>query len=673
MSGIETLSKRAAVVSLVALAGLQLALHPDVTWTLRAAGTAAFVAGWLAGGSRSHTILPFWLLLAPLAPALLLFLAGRQGPIVEIVWMAGLTGSLVRIVPSGEWAGPPLWRVLVGGWALVLSLAWPVLAAREAGFGVESLRSGAVINSWAMLTAPQVIAWTLYVVQTQLLGLIWFDWACRSFSADPDRVPRAVHGLWIGVTLASVVAILQGIVDLGFLNVELWTGEGRASGTMLDANAFGTAAAIAGPVGYLALRGESRAKAAGGVIVLAVNWSGVWMSSSRTALLCALIGAVGLAIGILRSRRDEPARHRPLLLAAAAAVAGVVILFAGAIGPLERISGIPMTREGMLSLWNRGGYGTVAVEMLREYPLTGVGVGGYRYLAPDYWREMVDMELQLDNAQNWWRHQAAELGIFGGALVLLWSVAVAWAMVAGRARSTQRLGAWTVRGLLGGIAAISLLGVPTQNPVVLLWFFALVAWMTALVALPRPVLSPDPLLLRTGWTVGAVLAVAYAGGHLSLAAGPLDVADRAKRFGHEYVEGAYAPEPLPDGHEFRWTDDESHFVLPARTRWLVIRVWAHHPDIEQRPVEVALLAPCGTVVTPTLATTTPIAVGVILPAAMETFDGTIRVSRTWTPEEYGDNDRRQLGVGVQTDFVADPEVVRTRDYTVEWPACAGSG
>ena len=91
-------------------------------------------------------------------------------------------------------------------------------------------------------------------------------------------------------------------------------------------------------------------------------------------------------------------------------------------------------RAGLASLWNRGGYGPIALRMTREFPLTGVGAGSYRILAPDYWRAMANDALPLDNAQNWWRHQIAELGVFGGALIIAFSVLVAWRVLTGRER-----------------------------------------------------------------------------------------------------------------------------------------------------------------------------------------------------------------------------------------------
>jgi hypothetical protein len=309
--------------------------------------------------------------------------------------------------------------------------------------------------------------------------------------------------------------------------------------------------------------------------------------------------------------------------------------------------------------------------MIRDYPFTGVGPGAYRYLAPDYWRAIDDSRLEPDNAQNWWRHQAAELGLIGGVLVLLWSLLVAWQMTQ-RARAPQVLAAWTVRGLLAGIAASSLVGMPTQSPVVLLWFFFLVAWLAAVTAPPGPVARARPAWIRNGWIAATILAIGYAGGELLLARGSLDVAERARRFGREHVAGAYAIEESPDGRPFRWTDDESRFVLPVRGRSLIVRLWAQHPDIAQMPVVVAIEGACGVVFRGELHTSRPISVGIAVPEDVATVDAVIKVSRTWQPAVSG-GDTRTLGVAVITDFEGPAEAARAQDYAVEWRKCSAGG
>jgi hypothetical protein len=667
---LEAISKGAAIVSMLAIVALQLLLHPDAMLMLTAAGVVAFLLGWIGARAARDEVHAAWLFVAPLAPGLLMLVSGRDSPqLPDVVWMAGLAGFVIRSISWSRWTLPPLWSVLLGGWAMTLAFSWPVLVLREIALDPRMLRDTGVINSWAGLSAPHVVAWTLYVVAAQLLALLWFELIYGECTAASGRVPRAAHGLWAGVTVASVVAVIQGTIDVTFVNTPYWADLRRAAGTMLDPNAYGVAAACAGPIGFLAVRIWRPQAVAAGAIILGINWAGMWMSGSRTAvLICGIAGAVGLAIGSWRSRARVSSRSVLLGMSVAAAAVIAFAFAGGAVGPLKRLVDIPPGREGLVFLINRDQYGPIASEIIREHPLTGVGIGAYHYLAPDYERLERDRQLPFDNAQNWWRHQMTELGILGGTPVLLWSALVGWQVLTARPRNDRVLHTWVVRALLAGLGITSLFGMPTQNPVVLLWFFVLTAWMAALTSTDGP--APGARLERAGWIAAVVLAAAYAAGHVALASGRLSVVERAMRFQRPYMTGVYAPEPLENGHQFRWTAGESRFVVPVRSRGLTLRLWAQHPDIEQRPVRVLISTPCRVFFDRELTSGEPVLLRITLPPSADTFDARVAVSRTWSPAESGGSDTRQLGVAVQMDFDEGGVGRVPTDDRLQWPDCS---
>ena len=155
------------------------------------------------------------------------------------------------------------------------------------------------------MSAPQVVAWILYIVLAQFLGALWFEWARREPRAE-DR--PGWYALWIGATVASLVAILQGTIDLRLLSTDFWASLRRATGTMLDANSYGllrgTGSASVVARGALAAADDARRSGRR----LRAQWAGMWMSGSRTALMCSIVGTTGLssASGDAQSRR--PAR-----------------------------------------------------------------------------------------------------------------------------------------------------------------------------------------------------------------------------------------------------------------------------------------------------------------------------------------------------------------------------
>jgi O-antigen ligase/polysaccharide polymerase Wzy-like membrane protein len=680
---LERISKTAAAASVALIVVLLLVFHPDLTHPLRALIVVAIIAGALTPASRRSAMHTAWIAAAMLAPAVLRAITSREGPVLDLFWMAGLSASLLRSESWSRWRVPERWRVPTGGAALTLALAWPVLLAREIGFDPRTLTDEGAINSWALLTAPQVAAWLLFVVLTLLLGLLWLDSTCRELRDSPDRLPRVVRGIWIGTTIASLVAVYQGTIDLRFLSTPFWAALARATGTLLDANAFGVCAALAPPLAYLALcrphareeRGQGRPRLLDNqplcnaivFFVFVVNFAGLWLSGSRTAILCGAVATTMFVVAAWSSFTPRARRVIPWATIAALVIVGAIVVTSKTIGPARRVSDIPTELRGALStVFTRGPYGRVANEMIRDHPLVGIGIGSYQILAADYWRGLDNNQLPFDNAQNWLRHELAECGIVGGAMLFVLAGLVSWRVVMRPARADRRVDAMIVRGLVAAIAISSLIQVPTQTPIVMLSFMLLVGWMTVLV----PETEPDTRSIAKPWQWIAVTvaALAYAGGHLALAKGSLAVTERARRTHLEYAAGTYPPE-VADGVRFRWTSGDARFVWPAKSRWLVVRVWAQHPDIAARPVRITLTTNCGVLVNEEFTTPMPLSVGVTLPEQQDALEAHLQVSRTWRPSDHGSNDERRLGAAIVAEFVPDPSLTLAQNRHVSLSAC----
>jgi len=209
---------------------------------------------------------------------------------------------------------------------------------------------------------------------------------------------------------------------------------------------------------------------------------------------------------------------------------------------------------------------------------------------------------------------------------------------------------------------------PTQNPIVLLVFMFVLAWFLG--TLTNPDLGIITRYARGAWVIVAVAAVVYALLQLRLSLGSLDVGARAIRWQRSYVAGAFPPEQLSEVTQFRWTSEKARFVLPAPTRLLVVRIWAHHPDITTRPVRVVLSTSCGILLDQSLRTHEPIDVAIELPAGQAAVDASLRVSHTWRPAAYGLHDGRELGAAVSTAFVPS-DGARSVTRTVRLTPCSG--
>ena len=684
---VERASKLMVVVAICAVIPLHLFVDTAGGWPIRTLALAMAIAGF-ACARRWPTATPAaMLILLILGPALLT--AILRVAALNVFYTALLTGLFASLLPRirlDRWTLPSSWRLLLGIWGLTLALGWPVMIVREAGVRLGTLRDTGALDSWTLLTTPQVESWILYVVITQLVALVWLDWLFANLEPrnleppDPgSRIPDPVHALWIGATLASLVAIYQGTVNIAFLSGGVWPGLRRAAGTLLDANAYGTVAAFAGPIAFVSIphlhwRHTRSAQAA----ALAINWAGAWMSGSRTAFVCGALGTVLLVYELLRAstRSETDTREASSLLAGIAAIVLLLITVAGAVGPFRRVVSAARADAAVTDLWSRGGYGTVAAKMIGDYPLTGVGIGSFNWMAADYWRQMANERLPFDNAQNWWRHQVVELGIVGSLPVVLWSFLVAWLVLTRRTPPDNRLETATLRGLLIGLGIASLLGVPTQNPIVLLIFFYLTARFENLTN-PRTT-NPEPRTTDPGsripasaWLAGAVIALVYAGGHLALARGPLKPLERAEQTNRDYIIGTYPGERLPQG-SFRWTKKHATFALAVPSRYLVIRFNVLHPDIGTHPVKVRITTDCQTLVDEFLTDDGVDARAFEIPPGQRRVVFDTDVSRTWRPSDFGKSDTRELGLAVEADFVGTPTVVSSQERWIPLKSCAPS-
>ena len=124
-------------------------------------------------------------------------------------------------------------------------------------------------------------------------------------------------------------------------------------------------------------------------------------------------------------------------------------------------------------LWERNRYGTSAVRMIVEHPLVGVGLGGFHTQVADAAYLDAGAGLPSDNAQNWFRHQLAELGLLGSAGWLVFCGSFLWMLVR-KVPDDERWMAGAAKGSIVGLGMASLLGMPTQDVAVFFTFIVFV-------------------------------------------------------------------------------------------------------------------------------------------------------------------------------------------------------
>jgi len=591
-------------------------------------------------------------------PALIFLVRGQYHPSYAVVWTGALVGAMVPDGLRRSWQLPVRWRPALVCSALIVVGGAMVVIWREMDF-----YPGLIVREHA--AGPLFMAeWVLHVALAAVTGILWFDWLFGAVGAGVLTMHVTVlTPLAASASVMALVAVYQLLVDVRLLNNTVYGEIARASGTVFDANVCGAIAGLWVGGALLWADGCKRWKKylmAGGV---ALAWVAVWATGSRTGFGAAVITS-GFAAPALLDRHPErhsDARRKTLLgvLAVAALALGLVLTFANlaAVGPLRRfwttlptLSGASIRDFLVENLWTRNGYGTAAVEMIRRFPWFGVGVGSFQTMLPEFAR------LPPDNAQNWYRHQLAELGLVGS---LGW---VAWSLSFGRFVLTRRPGmSWTTRialGTLVAFAAISFVGMPGQEVIVSITFWTFAFLFVSIVGRP-----PDGRAGARQWGLVAAVVVVFVAGSLRAAQTTLRPPLRAQRLGTPYQYGFHPVEPDGAGGVQRWTRQRAVAVIEPTGDLMELTVSVNHLDIKQRPVDVRVWVNQELAVDTRLVSIEPRRRLIAVPREPPRLFLETWVSRVVKPTDFAGSDARELGLLVSWKFVeartpAAPTVLR---------------
>jgi hypothetical protein len=610
------------VTKLVVLAWVALALLVEIwivsgSWPALVPASLALAGVFVALGTLTPNSVGLVLVFAYVVPTIIhLVRGGPPYAPYAAIWLVPLVAVILPSAARTPWNIPWPWRVPLVTAALVIVVAAPIVCLRE-----MDLNPGLVFDrqGWSYVGAiwPSLsVAWILHVSLTLVIGVLWFDWL---FGARGLKFRAAVvTPLVVSCAVLAAVAICQLFVDITLFNETVFASLGRASGTMYDANVSGTIAAMWIGGAYVWARRIGRLHVLLAALLIAPLWLAVWATGSRTAFAAAaaVTGFVAIAIaaapakdGLSRQAAGIRARRASVRIATAAVIVAIpIVLFAvttltsvQAIGPLRRIAAtLPSVSASSLrafasEMWNRGGYGTVAVEMIRRFPWTGIGIGTYQLLVGDY---SALGPLPPDNAQNWLRHQVVELGMVGSLGWLVWFVA--FAAFVFRWHRGQPADTWAIRGVLIAFAAISMLGVPGQDAMVAVTFWTMAFWYVSLVGKSTGE-RPTP---RWVSVASAALVTAMLVGTAQSAMGALRVPVRATRAMWPYSYGFAAPDATGEHQGYRRTRGHAVAVLDPSDRWLAVTVRLQ-PG-QTAPVDVRVWANGGTVLKARLTTADPV-------------------------------------------------------------------
>jgi hypothetical protein len=633
---------------------------------------AGFALLLAAGAKLRGVALPVLMGATYLTPAILLVVNDGENFSLDTIWLLPLLGVVLSGPGVLEWSLPRRWQWPLITWAVIVSIAWPIVFLREADFALWILPLARVSNTSVGIDPWAVGLNITYIALGHNAGILFVDALCRWFGRDRERFRREVLAPFaLAATAACAVAFYQGFIDLGFLNRPFWTYMIRASGTLADPNKLGAVTAFwtIGAV-VLARRMARPWSMVVTISALAIGIGAVWLCGSRTGL-----AAVGVSVAIAawegiahwRSTRSSSpvsvARVLTMVVVTAVLAVAMIALLRNASTHTVIARGswtyIPFYGDKGIKesinelLWERFGYGPAAIEMIKEHPIDGVGVGVFHALSSDFGKVAGYTIPQPDNAQNWWRHHLAELGLAGSIPLLAWCW-ICGTLMFSRQRGGDRLSIGLLRGVLVGFAVASMFGMPAQSIAIVITFWAFAFWLwierTPEGEAPAPLDWP-----RKAVVAAAVLIAVHAGVTTVDAFGDLRPHNRAQRWDWYYRYGFYTNdrdgtdlEPDPGGNPIgrRWTMQNALAVIPVKGKVLKFVAWIDHPDSDAKPVHARVWADSKLVFEGDLRRV-PLMFDIPATPGKTHMLIETAIDRTWRPSDSGSRDTRDLGLSIR--------------------------
>lgn len=549
---------------------------------------------------------------------------------------------------------------------------WIVYEIKANTFGVSA--GGAIMSA-------------VFQALNYLTGLAFFLVLSKTVrsSKDADEVLRA---LGFSSLLALGFGVFQYFVNPRLGNNPASYTTGLINGTFKDALSFGAYLSMIAPLFlgvYFSAVDLRRKILSMAIVVLAVIM--VLFSGSKIGLFSLLVTTTGMvvwkAVSNIRSRRGSPERTRrkKSLIAGAVIVVALVGGFAVFKEPiLSRLSGLKIVERifntRKMIWWRARAQWDPAIRMIGDYPLTGVGMGGFIIETANYTEFFKKTESVPESAENYLLQVGSELGLVGLGAVL-W---VGWALYRKvRKNFRERAGAggrerpFLVRGAAFGILAFALNAqmhsfIGSYEIKYTLWL--LIGVLFALSRGPKDVPASEGAAIgsveqakagvirfprRYRPVVAALVLAAFGFLHLWNSTHSLSLQSRSEKLGLVQDFGLYPAEKSPDGEEFRWTREYGAIPMEAGKSELSFSIRAGHPDLARTPVKVRIYLVKDLFRSQRFLREITIGDGewrkVDLALAEETSATAIlllKIDRTWNPQkETGAPDPRNLGVAVK--------------------------
>jgi len=523
--------------------------------------------------------------------------------------------------------------------------------------------------------------------------------------------------------LSSFFGFYQYFINPYIGSFKHWVDTGRINSTFTDPNSLGGYCILLFPI-FLTL------------IIISKKWylklifsistvpfiSMMVLSGSRSALLGMLLSLVifliPLIVRLIKFILRLPRKKKIIVLTAILVTIIIIILFlVGTFltsNPIKsKILSISLFQrstqtiktfiayykssgllESLKSISNyRYIYWEQAINMTKDFPSSGVGVGSYRITLPNYFYVFESMDFTtVDYAGNYYLQVLSELGFTGLILILfIYFLFIKKVIIYFRLRRLKNLETvknsnyWILYGLFASfitMLAVQFFGPFTNFMEIQFTFWLIVSLMITYIKISQESSSSDlqtnadsgeilkgdrnptniggggsrksPLWLSDRLNLSlrqkislAVIALVFAGSLLASSLADLSIAATQDEENWSNNYGFYDVAKM-EGKKYRWIAADASEVLDKEGTELMIPVQDGYPGENKEPVVIKFYIDNLLVKKIKVEDDSWYNVNLKIPKFVNTrFTLTIVNSRTWVPKEVGlNNDTRELGIRV---------------------------
>jgi len=509
-----------------------------------------------------------------------------------------------------------------------------------------------------------------------LTGMAFFFILVKTVNSR-EFIRKILVVLCAGTFLSLLFGMYQHFKDMRFGNNPISINQGLINATFKDGLSFGAYIAIMTSLilgAAFGLKGFMRIVS---LLVVILSLYMIFFTGSKSGLFCLLLSLLVFMVFSIRktynSRKIKAYSFKQIITSLS-----FVIIFVGlgAVGfftfkePIvteitksrtfarakvlrKQLESRSVFKERSETLWK------LAIPMIKEYPVTGVGIGGYIIEVSNYAEIFETNIITPESAENYILQVGSELGLIG-LLLILW---IFWEIIRQMKRSHRKIPdndryKFILIGAAAGIISF-FINIQVHTYIgsyeIKYTFWLLVGLVFALGRDAGEKAEEGRVFFSRKFKIaGGIVLVLFGAAHLWNSTHSLSLAARTEKLDIKQDFGFYQQEKTNDGREFRWTRKYGGTTITVEKQVIEIPVLASHPDIGNKPVKMKIF-----LVKDFFKQKKLLDEIILTKNEWETFEYhipeevnqevilLIKVSRTWRPlKVLGTPDPRNLGVAV---------------------------